>query len=74
MELKINNTIQNNINDIINIEKTLTNKIVNKLNKEKLKKYNIEHFEGIRKDNSRLIFGILLTFIIIDLVYSMICH
>ena len=29
-----------------------------------------EGFDGIRKDNSRFIFGILLSFIIIDLVYS----
>ena len=29
-----------------------------------------EGFDGIRKDNSRFIFGILLSFIIIDLIYS----
>jgi len=36
------------------------------------KKYNgkniIENFDGIRKDNSRVIFGVLLTIIIIDIV------
>ncbi len=30
---------------------------------------NIEGFVGIRKDNARLIFGLLLSFIILDLVY-----
>ena len=30
---------------------------------------NIEGFLGIRKDNARLIFGLLLSFIILDLVY-----
>jgi len=35
------------------------------------KEMNLEEgFDGIRKDNSRFIFGILLSFIIIDLVYS----
>ena len=33
---------------------------------------NIEGFDGIKKTNSRLIFGILLTFIIIDFIY--ICY
>lgn len=32
---------------------------------------NIENFDGIKKDNARMIFGILLSFIIIDLVYTM---
>jgi len=30
---------------------------------------NIEGFDGIKKTNSRLIFGILLTIIILDFVY-----
>lgn len=29
-----------------------------------------EGFDGIRKDNARIIFGILLSFIVIDLIYS----
>lgn len=29
-----------------------------------------EGFEGIRKDNSRIIFGLLLSFIIIDFIYD----
>ena len=31
---------------------------------------NIEGFDGIRKHNARLIFGILLLFIIIDFIYA----
>lgn len=41
-------------------------------NMVKNKKYNlkniIEPFDGIRKDNSRVIFGFLLTIIMIDIV------
>jgi hypothetical protein len=32
----------------------------------------VEGFDGIRKHNSRFIFGILLSFIILDLLYCMI--
>jgi len=30
-----------------------------------------EGFDGIRHDNSRIIFGLLLSFIIVDLIYTM---
>jgi hypothetical protein len=38
------------------------------------KNYNIKHkliepFDGIRKDNSRIIFNILLTIIIVDCIF-----
>jgi hypothetical protein len=42
-----------------------------KNNKEKIKFNLNEGFDGIRKDNSRFIFGILLSFIIIDLIYAL---
>ena len=66
-----------NISTIKNIEKTFTDNIITKLKTEQTK-YNAmnkelkEGFEGIRKDNSRMIFGILLSFIIIDFLYSII--
>ena len=31
-------------------------------------KYTIEAFDGIRKDNSRIIFGILLSIITLDII------
>ena len=45
-------------------------------NRDINKKYNekniIEHFDGIRKDNSRIIFGCLLTIIIINILVEFI--
>ena len=63
----------NNHNTMNNHNKNI-DKSINKLNK--LNKINevievidlIEPFDGIRKDKSRVIFGILLTIIIIDTV------
>lgn len=66
--MELNKQITDNISDIMNMEHDLTKKLVKKINENK-----IEAFEGIRKDNSRLIFGILLSFIIADLIYTMIC-
>lgn len=82
--MDIENNINQKINSIKKLEKDMTNSIINKIvnnlekDKEMKEKYNssktnlLEGFEGIRKDNSRLIFGILLSFIIIDLFYSII--
>jgi hypothetical protein len=48
--------------DKINNKNIITNK--NKM-------YKKENFEGIKKDNSRTIFTILILFIIADLLYSL---
>ena len=66
--MELNKQITDNISDIMNMEHDLTKKLVKKINENK-----IEAFEGVRKNNSRLIFGILLSFIIIDLIYTIIC-
>lgn len=66
--MELNKQITDNISDIMNMEHDLTKKLVKKINENK-----IEAFEGVRKNNSRLIFGILLSFIIADLIYTMIC-
>ena len=76
-QLDIAKLMTENISTIKNIEKTFTDNIITKLKTEQTK-YNAmnkelkEGFEGIRKDNSRMIFGILLSFIIIDFLYSII--
>jgi hypothetical protein len=66
--MDLDKQITDNISGLMNMEQNLTKKLVKKINENK-----IEGFEGIRKDNSRLIFGILLSFIIADLIYTMIC-
>jgi len=66
--MELHKLITDNVSDIIDMEYDLTQKLVKKINENK-----IEAFEGIRKNNSRLIFGILLSFIIADLIYTMIC-
>ena len=76
-QLDIAKLMTENISTIKNIEKKFTDNIITKLKTEQTK-YNAinknvnEGFEGIRKDNSRMIFGILLSFIIIDFLYSII--
>ena len=52
--------------DNVNINKKLEKNINNGNHDINL----LEGFEGIRKDNSRMIFGILLTFIIGDFIYE----
>jgi ribosomal protein S13 len=66
--MELHKLITDNISDIMNMEHDLTKKLSKKINENK-----IEAFEGVRKNNSRLIFGILLSFIIADLIYTMIC-
>jgi hypothetical protein len=66
--MDLDKQITDNISGLMNMEQNLTKKLVKKINENK-----IEGFEGIRKDNSRLIFGILLSFIIANLIYTMIC-
>jgi hypothetical protein len=66
--MELHKLITDNVSNIIDMEYDLTQKLVKKINENK-----IEAFEGIRKNNSRLIFGILLSFIIADLIYTMIC-
>lgn len=38
--------------------------------KNKNSQFKIEGFDGIRKNNSRIIFGILISIIIIDFIYE----
>jgi hypothetical protein len=55
----------------INSNNTKNNNTKNNNTKNNNININIENFDGIKKDNARLIFGILLSFIILDLIYTM---
>ena len=48
----------------------MQNKMQNKNRKRDIQQILSEGFDGIKKDNSRIIFGILLTLIIIDFIYD----
>jgi hypothetical protein len=48
----------------------MQNKMQNKNQRREIQQTLNEGFDGIKKDNSRIIFGILLALIIIDFIYD----
>jgi len=66
----IKHTAEQNIR--MNLKENIERNIKKYLNPITTSANNVEGFEGIRQNNSRLIFGILLTFIIADLLYNII--
>ena len=70
---KLNNKLNNKI--YLQLLEVVAKRFYNKMNKKMIKtdianQYNVkEGFDGIRKDNSKIIFYSLLSFIILDSIY-----